>query len=500
MKNIVIVGAGSAGLITAAHFKNYWEDDVNITVYYDSKCKNISVGESTTPSIVDFLTEVVGISVNDFLKRTNSTIKLGVNFKNWIPGTEYFHGFDEIEEDRYTGTPFSIIYSLLNDLPYNGGVHNNKATNLILQSPEPIGNEYALHIDVQEFSDFLFEELKDKVNFIDDIVEDVNVKDKNIESIRCKNSGVVKADFFIDASGFDKVLFKHLDSEWEDISDILPIDRAIPYQIPNNSEEIPSYTLAEATKNGWIWRIPIGNRYGTGYMYSSKFTTDEEAMEDYNSWLLENYNEELKTDRIIKYNPGYYKELWIGNCFAVGLTSGFMEPLEAFSLHSMMELIEYFLYCNPTIKNLSYNRKFLNTVSYEYLGGITKFIALHYNTNRLDSKFWKYMTTNKMEWVRDLDEKCKEECHVIKESLVSDSYDSIVETESQVQIANGLNMINKEAMSEYLFSINNELREEVLEYAALEYTSIEKYRKEFEYISHKEFLESIKVGDYDDDK
>ena len=99
MKNIVIVGAGSAGLITATYFKKYWEDDVNITVYYDSKCKNISVGESTTPNIIDFITDIVGISVNDFLKRTNSTIKLGVNFKNWIPDTEYFHGFDEIEED-----------------------------------------------------------------------------------------------------------------------------------------------------------------------------------------------------------------------------------------------------------------------------------------------------------------------------------------------------------------------------------------------------------------
>ena len=497
MKNIVIVGAGSAGLITAAYFKNYWEDDVNITVYYDSKCKNISVGESTTPLIVNFITDIVGISVNDFLKRTNSTIKLGVNFKNWIPGTEYFHGFDEIEDDRYTATPYSIIYSLLNNLPYNGGVHNNNATNLILKSPESIGDEYAFHIDCQEFSEFLFNELKDEVNFIDDIIEDVNIDGKNIESIKCKNSGVVKADFFIDASGFNKVLFKHLDPEWEDISDTLPIDRAIPYQIPNNSEEIPSYTLAEATKNGWIWRIPIKNRYGTGYMYSSKFTSDEEAMEDYNSWLLENYNEEIKTDRIIKYNPGYYKEVWIGNCLAVGLTAGFIEPLEAFSIMHIMTLIEYFLYCNPTIKNLSYNRKYLNKINYEFCIEMTKWIALHYNTNRLDSKFWKYMTTNKMEWVSDLEEKCKKEYIDITGSL---DICKLFSTESQIQIINGLNMFNKEGMSEYLFSLSNELREEVLENAALEYTSIEKYRKEFEYISHKEFLESIKVGDYDDDK
>ena len=497
MKNIVIVGAGSAGLITATYFKKYWEDDVNITVYYDSKCKNISVGESTTPNIIDFITDIVGISVNDFLKRTNSTIKLGVNFKNWIPDTEYFHGFDEIEEDRYTETPYSIIYSLLNNLPYNGGVQNNNANNLILKSPVTIGDEYALHIDAQEFSDFLFEELKDKVNFIDDIVEDVNVKDTNIESIRCKNSGVVKADLFIDASGFNKVLFRHLDPEWEDISDILPMDRAIPYQIPNKSGEIPSYTLAEATKNGWIWRIPIGNRYGTGYMYSSKFTSDEEAMEDYNSWLLENYNEELKTDRIIKYNPGYYKEVWIGNCLAVGLTSGFIEPLEAFSIDMIIHLIEYFLACNPTIKNLSYNRKILNKNYYEYCGDLTKWIALHYNTNRLDSKFWKYMTTNKMEWVSDLEEKCKEEYIDITGTVdISFSFSM----ESQNQIMNGLNMINKEGISEYLFSLSNEIREEVLENAALEYTSLEKYRKEFEYISHKDFLESIKVGDYMYDK
>ena len=135
----------------------------------------------------------------------------------------------------------------------------------------------------------------------------------------------------------------------------------------------------------------------------------------------------------------------------------------------------------------------MNKNYYEYCGDLTKWIALHYNTNRLDSKFWKFMTTNKMEWVSDLDKKCRKEYIDITGTVdIAFSFSM----ESQNQIMNGLNMINKEGISEYLFSLSTKIREEVLEKAALEYTSIEKYRKEFEYISLKDFLESVKDDNY----
>ena len=139
------------------------------------------------------------------------------------------------------------------------------------------------------------------VKFIDDIVEDVNVDGENIKNITCKNSGIIDADFFVDASGFNCVLFKHLNPKWVDTSHILPIDRAIPQQVPMEFDKIPAYTLSEATDNGWIWAIPVADKIRTGYLYSSKFLSDEEAKKKYDDWLIKNHNVNLKNDKIIKF-------------------------------------------------------------------------------------------------------------------------------------------------------------------------------------------------------
>jgi hypothetical protein len=230
------------------------------------------------------------------------------------------------------------------------------------------------------------------------------------------------------------------------------MDRAIPQQVPYDFKEVPSYTLAEARKHGWIWRIPIGNRFGTGYVYSSRFTTDEEAREDYNEWLQENFNVSLETDRIINYKPGYYKDNWIGNCMAVGLSSGFVEPLESTGLHIIIQQMLNFIEHNPTLKNLSYNRMESNRLNRVLYDEIIEFICLHYNTNRTDSKFWQYMTENKSEWVRMFDEKCREE--FLQSSNISGTK-VFWNIESYIQVANGLQMFNPDSIKEYVSSLEN---------------------------------------------
>ena len=226
------------------------------------------------------------------------------------------------------------MYALMNGY-YDGGVLHSKAKESV-----PgffFGYDYALHIITNDFGEYIRKNIENEVDFIDDIAEEINSDGKNIQSIKFKNSGEVTADFFIDSSGFNSVLLEKLNPEWNDIRDILPMDRAIPQQVPYDFKEVPSYTLAEARKHGWIWRIPVGDRFGTGYVYSSRFTTDEEAREDYNNWLQENFNVSLETDRIIEYKPGYYEKNWIGNCMAIGLSSGFVEPLESTGIHIIIQ-------------------------------------------------------------------------------------------------------------------------------------------------------------------
>ena len=231
---------------------------------------------------------------------------------------------------------------------------------------------------------------------------------------------------------------------------MLPMDRAIPQQVPYDFKEVPSYTLAEARKHGWIWRIPVGDRFGTGYVYSSRFTTDEEAREDYNEWLQENFNVSLETDRIINYKPGYYKDNWIGNCMAVGLSSGFIEPLESTGLHIVINQMVSFIDQNPTLKNLSFNRRESNKTNKLLYEEIVDFICLHYNTNRTDSKFWQYMTENKSEWVKMFDEKCRNE--FLQTANITTKFWDV---ESYIQVANGLKMFNKDSIKEYVMSLEN---------------------------------------------
>jgi tryptophan halogenase len=483
MKKFIILGSGTTGLIAAGMIKRYWGDKVQISLYYDAKKKNIAVGESTTP-IVHLFLNAMGLTTADLIRDLNVTVKLGINFKDWIPNTEYFHGFQEVDFWGECDNS-SAIYSLPNDC-YGGGFLYNEATTTLPK--EQFEYTHALHIDTQDFSNYMFEKLSNEIDFIDDVAEKVYIKDNKIESIDFKNSGNVTADFYIDCSGFNSLLIKNLETSWTDITDYLPIDRAIPQQIPYDFEEVPSYTLAEATDNGWIWQIPIGNRYGTGYLYSSRFTSDEEAREKYNAWLLERFGVELKTDRIIHYKPGYYDQAWIGNCLSLGLSSGFIEPLESTGIHIIVKQLYDFISLNSNLTFLEHNRKRFNEMNLKTYEAIVDFICLHYNTNRTDSDFWKYMTDNKKEWVKDLDEKCRNEfLDVI--SLGDNSIKFFWPLDSFIQVANGLQMFNKKLIIQYLDSKYN--KDNILEMAKENHSYIELKKSENQRVSHKKIIDSI---------
>ena len=492
MKKVVIVGSGTAGLISAAMIKTYWGDRVDVSLYHDASKETISVGESTTPYINAFLS-FFGIPANEIIRELDVTVKLGIHFNNWIPNQSYFHGFNSVNiEGRRDDSPST--YSILND-DFNSGFLYNEPTDTV---PETLFNDFshALHIDTKQFIDFLTKKLEGKINLVDDLVEDVVVENGNISRIVCKNSGVVEGDLFIDASGFNRILFQHLDPKWNDISRYLPIDRAIPQQVPYDFDgKLPSYTVSEATENGWIWKIPIGDRYGTGYLYSSKFTSDEDAREKYNQWLIDNFNTELETDRIIKYKPGYYEDYWIGNCLAVGLSSGFVEPLESTGIHLIIKQMYDLIFFNSNLENLSFNRKSANLINRELYVDIINFVALHYCTNRNDSEFWRYMTSNKLEWVQDLEEKCKHEFLDIT-IFRNNPTRSLWTLDSYIAVTHGLNILSKDAIKKHLESKvdGNQFfygGDQILDVTKqLHQYSIDK-KNEIKYMSHSKALKAM---------
>jgi len=486
-KKVVIVGAGTAGLISATMIKSHWENDVDVTVYFDGSKKSIGVGESTTP-LIQYLVSLLEENPYDFIRNSKCTFKLGIDFKEWNVGKKYFHGFAIKNNLRIEKGWSSSTFSILNDC-FDGGILHNEATTSL-----PNGNldyAYAYHIDTKEFCDYLESKLQGRVKFVDDIVKEVNSDGKNIQSTVFEKTGLVEADYFIDATGFNAVLFKHLKPKWNDIKEWLPLDRAIPQQVKYNFQEMPSYTVAEATKNGWIWQIPIIDRYGTGYLYSSQFTSDDEAREDYDKWLNDKFGIRLETDRIIKYNPGYYDDYWIGNCVAVGLSSGFVEPLESTGVHLILRQMNDFTYFNTNFNDSDFSRKTANRKNRNLYEIIINFIGLHYCTNRTDSKFWNYMTNNKMDWVIDFENHCKNDFIDIN-CFGSNEDFSFWSLDSYIQVAFGLGLMNKNSIHGYLKNKRN--RNEIIKCCHDQFVYHQQIRSQHQNLSHKEIVRNpIKI-------
>jgi tryptophan halogenase len=194
MKKIIIIGSGSSGLIAAAMLKRFYVGRVKVEIYYDSKKKNIGVGESTTPAFVDFLKRYLYVEISDFIKDTGSTVKLGINFKNWTRNREYFHGFNKCNIDPSGQDYPESLYSIPNGT-YNGGILHNNATTKV--PSHDFYYDHAFHIDTQIVSQYILNDIEDEIDRIDDVVERVNSDGKSIQSIVFKNRGEVTADFYI---------------------------------------------------------------------------------------------------------------------------------------------------------------------------------------------------------------------------------------------------------------------------------------------------------------
>ena len=443
MYNLVIVGGGTGGLIAAANAHLYYKSKIKITVIFDHKNPNIGVGESLTPTIKGFMNRV-GITEEEMIVKVGSTIKLGLKFKNWLNNNDYFyHGFlaKTLDPDPfYTTSPYDIAT----------GTYNSSDTfstefyeNSVIPNPrltQPFTN--SLHIDSVLFTKFLIEKYKNDITIIDDVVKDVIVENNNIKGIILEKSGQMSGDFYIDASGFARVLMKRLNSKWIDKSDWLPINKFIPQPVPTNwdGKKIPPYTTSEATDNGWILQVPLQNRWGVGYLYSSKFTSDDEAISKFTKFLKDNYNHDIVNPKCMSFNSGYWEDQWVGNCLATGLASGFAEPLEATNIqHTISQMGTFFRDFN--LKVIEIDRIKYNKAQRTIYENIYLFLRFCYDTKRTDSEFWKYMTNNVPEEIKQLNDKLEQFGYFSPFDYFSQN---VFSYQNFTCVANGLNKFNKD--------------------------------------------------------
>ncbi len=402
IRRIAIVGGGTAGWIAAVTLARKLAGQCSIHVIESPQIGTVGVGEATIPPILDFL-RFVGIDQNDFVDKTNATYKLGILFKDWLkPGHSYIHPFGgfgaPIERRPFYHYWHKAVAQGLGPKAsfFSHEIALAEAGRFIFPT-NAMGVaqnvRYALHFDAVLVARYLrmVAERAGVIRLERKIVNASRREDGMVDELTFEDGGKLRADLYIDCSGFGGVLIEGaLQTGYEDWTHYLPCDRAVAMPTPIEGPR-PPYTRAMARGAGWQWRIPLQERVGNGYVYSSAHTTDEQALAD----LLEVTGQQpLAEPRVLRFTTGRRKKFWNHNVVALGLSSGFLEPLESTSIHmvcsGIYNLLEHFpdqSFDPATIASY-------NTLLSDEAERVRDFIVLHYClTQRDDTSFWNYCRT-----------------------------------------------------------------------------------------------------------
>lgn len=395
MRSIAVIGGGSAGWIAAAILaRALMGSGVAITLVESAEIGIIGVGEATIPPFVDLL-GFLGIPLDDLIRHTSATIKLGIRFDGWNgSGSSYWHPFGAFGAE-IAHRPFH--HALLRARA-DGGAHAMEDFSLCASlaaaghvfapdRPMPAGARFALHLDAVLLARYLRQYGESLgVRRIEATVVGATRDARGlIGAVTLGDGRSVEADLWIDASGFNGVLIdRELHEPYCDWSAQLPCDRALAAPTARD-DTLPPYTLAAAMDAGWRWRIPLQHRCGNGYVYASAFASDDDAAR-----ALTQATGAEPPLRHLRFVPGRRARAWVGNCVAVGLASGFLEPLESTSIHlaaaGVLALLDHFpgRDCDPALA-ASYNAEVAAELEH-----IRDFLILHYCLSaRRDTPFWR---------------------------------------------------------------------------------------------------------------
>ena len=407
IRSITVVGGGSAGWMAAAALATYLGKGAKVRLVESEEIGIVGVGEASVPHIRLFNGQWLGIEEAEFVRRTHGTVKLGIQFNDWARlGDSYIHGFGTI--GRAVGPlPFHQFWLKLRQEGRAAPIGAYSAQTVMAPQGRfapgdrnaapgsPLADiAYAYHFDATLYARFLRELAEERgVQRIEGKIVKVNQRaaDGFIESVMLESGQVVDGELFIDCSGFRGLLIEEtLKTGYVDWTHWLPCDRAMA--VPSEKvDPITPYTKSTAREAGWQWRIPLQHRTGNGYVYSSKYISDDEAA----ATLLANLDGKALADpRALRFTTGMRNKFWNKNVVALGLASGFLEPLESTSIYLAQSGITRLLSLFPK-RDMSpllverYNRE--SAFEYER---VRDFLILHYHaTERDDTPFWDYCRT-----------------------------------------------------------------------------------------------------------
>ena len=432
MRHIIIVGGGSAGWLTAGIIASRFQSTdisaskpkqtcdspsqnemhsdqlagLKVTVIESPDIPTIGVGEGTWPSMRTTL-KSIGISETDFFRECDVSLKQGTRFNGWVnDSTPHYHhpfmlpaGFGDINLAEHW-LEFSEQVSFADAVSSQGIISDKGLSAKQISTAEFAFNlNYGYHLDAGKFSNFLRQHCIEKLNVVhisDHVSEVVNKHLGDIEYIVAKHHGQLHGDLFIDCTGFNAHLIdKHYAVPFKSVSNVLFNDRALAVQMPyHENQNAKSSTWSSAQSCGWIWDIGLSSRRGIGYVFSSQHCSDEKALKELKSYLKVEFSKPTLNEiepRTLNFEPGYRSEPWHKNCVAIGLSGGFVEPLEA----SALVLVETAAKIVANNLSAAFNampivaKQFNTKLNHHWLQ-IVDFLKLHYVLNqREDQAYWR---------------------------------------------------------------------------------------------------------------
>lgn len=401
-KHVVIVGGGTAGWMTANLVAHHWSKlGTRVSLIESNKIATVGVGEGSTPYLKEFF-DALGISESQWMHQCNATYKCGIRFPDWSTKQgyqSYFHPFYSDADSPLAKQFFGLcnnnrkgrsVLTRPDDFFIAAALarHCKAPIHINQQNPNAV---YAYHFDAELLGQFLKKHaLTLGVNHIDDkVIDVVNRQNGNIALLQTERHGPLRGDLYFDCSGFRGLLIQqNLGEKIQTYSDQLFNNSAVAIQTPYvNAAKIASDTLSQALSAGWAWRIPLQNRFGNGYVYSSDYLSKDAAEQELRTFLGAEASDQDALH--LNWTPGRINQHWKRNCMAIGLSQGFLEPLEAPMLFIVQKSIERFIDCFSDGGFTEKNQQALNSELNTMIDGTRDYLQAHYKLNsRSDSQYW----------------------------------------------------------------------------------------------------------------
>lgn len=414
MQRVCILGGGTAGWFAALYLRQIFSPSVEIMVVSAPEIPIVGVGEG---GILNFIAALqkLDIPLLEFIQQTQAVHKLGFVYEGWREGHHnpkdyFYHMFPAgntkgifWDENGYFPA-FSVLAN--NDIPISyfvdsiylreKNISQNELTQMFISQKER-NFASSFHFDTYKVGQYLRNiALKrgvvHKEAMFKDMVQDAET---GLVSALYIDEQYIPVNFVVDASGFSRqILGKRLGATWQSFKDYLPLNSAIPFHLKHKKPHPDLVTRATAMNAGWVWQIPLQHRIGAGYVFDCNFIRPEQAVDELEQWL----GHKIEPMRMIEFEAGFYEKVLQGNVMAIGLASGFVEPLEATSIGQMLQQLEFFVKvvqeCHGIVSQQTVD--FFNRQNMQGWHGIRDFIRMHYDTGRADTPFWQMVQTLKV--------------------------------------------------------------------------------------------------------